>query len=295
MRQVKDNPRRRFLQRLLAASLLPMAGFTTNAWSDGNDMVRRLRINLGFRNPLPRELRQQRFWCYLPFWKIPCQRLVTVHVSTGHRLLKDRLGHNILALDFDRISPFTHKLVSITCELALNAATAPNLLMADTVTWLRPERHVESDDPEIRKQAATFRRNTPMDSAFAIYEWIRANIDYAGYIAPDLGARYALAKRRGDCTEFSCLVVAFARALGIPARVVGGYVTDRDFVLRPDLYHNWAELHIDDAWRIVDAQKGNWLASSLSYIAFHVHSSEAMNDLGFEHRYRMEGDLQVET
>ena len=116
---------------------------------------------------------------------------------------------------------------------------------------------------------------------------------YAGYLADDLGALSALEHRRGDCTEYADLVVALARANGIPARMVGGYVTDRDCGPRPQDYHNWAELYHEGAWRVVDAQKGICLEQGSQYVAFRIYRDAPINAVGLAHRYRLQGELQV--
>jgi hypothetical protein len=87
--------------------------------------------------------------------------------------------------------------------------------------------------------------------------------------------------------------VALAPANGIPARMVGGYVTDRDAAPQPQDYHNWAQLYLGGAWRTVDAQKENWLSSSAQYIVFRVYRDVPTNLVGPAHRYRIEGDLKV--
>ncbi|MDR0577164.1 MAG: transglutaminase-like domain-containing protein [Candidatus Accumulibacter sp.] len=294
MRQLSFYGRRRSLRQILAAPL--MAAFTggpSAAFTESASSLRRLRLNLGFRNPQARSLSAQRFWCYLPVGPTTVQRLVIVEVSTEYRLLHDRLAHNILELNFDGFPPYAYKQVHVTCEVELRAVTETGSVSGNK-DWLRPEPYVESDDSSVRRQAEVLRQKTPEASARAIYDWVRANLAYAGYIAHDLGARYALEARRGDCTEYAGLVVALARSLGIPARVIGGYVTERDLVLRANAYHNWAELLFGGAWRIVDAQKENWCAPSQTYIGFRIHSPDPVNLLGTAHRYRVEGEIQVE-
>jgi hypothetical protein len=293
--------RRQFLQGLAALSLagaatqvgaLPPAG----AEAGTGTLLRRLRFGLTFTNPMNSALQDQRFWCYLPATVMPGQRLQSVQVSTAHQVQDDALGHNILALAFDHFPPLAQKVVSVTLEVALhaelNTAAQPQLL-ANPQIWLTVERFIESDDPRIRALAAGLHRATALDSTRVIYDWVQANMAYAGYIADDLGALQGLLTRRGDCTEYADLVVALARANSIPARMIGGYVTDRDSALRPQDYHNWAEVYLDGAWRVVDAQKGNWLAPPQQYVAFRIYRDAAVNAVGLAHRYRVQGDLKV--
>jgi protein-glutamine gamma-glutamyltransferase len=60
-----------------------------------------------------------------------------------------------------------------------------------------------------------------------------------------------LRSRRGDCTEFSQLFVALARAASIPAREVSGLVYLGDEI-QGFGGHSWAEVVVDGRWLAVD-------------------------------------------
>jgi len=238
-------------------------------------------------------LEGQRFWCYLPASIAPSQYLVDLNVSMVHRLHIDVLGHNILELSFELFPALAQKVVTMTAELDLSTVKQLNSL-PDRIMWLRAERFIEAEDSRIHEMAAMLRRQSDMETARAIYDWVRGNLTYAGYLAEDLGALQALLTRRGDCTEYASLVVALARACGICARMLGGYVVDRDVVVRPQDYHNWAELHLNGCWQLVDAQKENWLETfAQQYVAVRVYRDKPTNEVGIAHRYRMDGDLHV--
>jgi transglutaminase-like putative cysteine protease len=253
---------------------------------------RRLRFTLHFENPYNRSLKNQRFWCYLPM-EIPIrQHLNRVSVPATHQVIEDGLGHRILHIAFDDIPPLAQKVFPLGVELMLGMQIEPEVL-AQRHDWLVPEQFIESDDPLVHETAQTLRRTSDEATARAIFEWVQNHLTYAGYVADDLGARYALENRRGDCTEYADLVVALARANGIPARMVGGYVLTRDAALRPQDYHNWAELFLGNKWHIVDAQKNSWFPTETQYIAFRVYRDKAINPIGLAHRYRLEGDMVV--
>lgn len=282
--------RRAFLQGLL----LPLVGVAHPACADDGVQVRRLRFTLSFTNPLPRALENQAFWCYLPSSATAGQRLRETRVAVPHQVTRDAVGHEILELKFDQFAALGQKVISVTAELECDAdAAAQAHPLPDAQAWLASERFIEVDDPRIRAQASVLRGATASDTARAIYEWVRQNMRYAGYLADDMGALQALLQLRGDCTEYADLVVALARAAGIPARMVGGYVTDRDAALKPQDYHNWAELYLENVWRIVDAQKENWLPPVAQYISFRIYRDAPSNAVGMAHRYRLQGQLQV--
>ena len=70
----------------------------------------------------------------------------------------------------------------------------------------------------------------------------------------DLASQVAIS-REGDCTEHAVLLVALARAIGKPARVVLGVLLadTRDGV--GSFGHAWAEIHDGDGWQIADATR----------------------------------------
>jgi hemolysin-activating ACP:hemolysin acyltransferase len=280
----------------LAAALAALPG--TAAAQAGIVQRRRLRFVLTFANPLARELTDQKFWCYLPAHLEPRQALAGVAVSEPHDIDTDILGHRILVLAFARFPGYGRKVVTMDAEVTLRPGVergtpgAPDEL-ALRAAWLGPERYIEADAAEIRSLAAQLRGANELESTRNIYDWVRNSLNYAGYMADEFGALHALRYRRGDCTEYADLVVALARANGIPARTAGGYVTVRDATPRPQDYHNWAEVYLSGAWRIVDAQKENWLGSSQEYLVFRIHTTAVRNPLGSAHRFRMQGSLQV--
>jgi hypothetical protein len=285
--------RRRFLGSLLAVPMLAMA-----AGAAGMGGARRLRFTLSFANPSDRPLVSQAFWCYLPAELAGLQHLSGLEVSMPHVVERDLLGHRVLALSFAQLPPMGRQLVTVTAAVEMGGAqlapAAPPGRGSDGLAaWLGPERFIESGAAEIAALAASLRRQGELETARAIYDWVRANLNYAGYIADDLGALAALASRSGDCTEYADLVVALARACGIPARMAGGYVVDHDSAPRPQDYHNWAQLYLDGAWRTVDAQKECWLDSPASYVVFRLYRDVATNPVGLAHRYRVQGGMEV--
>ncbi len=288
--------RRQFLHR--SAVLLSGANLLRPrlAWAEidasAGTVLRRLRFTYTFSNPLQQELPAQTFWCYLPAELGAQQRLREVQVRPAHRVLQDGLGHRILEMQFANVAPLAQKVVSLTTEIELNPL-AKQAALVDSAAWLAPERFIEVEHAEIRLQAQRLRRDSPSATARAIYEWVQDYMQYAGYIADDLGALHALRTRQGDCTEYADLVVALARANGIPARMAGGYVNAADSAPRFDDYHNWAELYLDGGWRVVDAQKGHWWPTKPLYVLFRIYRDQASNPLGHAHRYRLDGQLQL--
>lgn len=252
---------------------------------------RRLRMQVLFHNPLPRELSDQRFWCYLPMTDSG-QILSQVEVSVQHQVTMDAWGHQVLSLQFDRFPAYGSQTVGISVVVSkseMTCAQAPD----DPRRWLRPSMFVESDAPEIRELGRQLHKSTDMQTLESIYQWVKEAMAYEGYVPQDRGALHALRMRSGDCTEYAALVVALSRANGIPARMLGGYVSDRDAVLRAVDYHNWAEVLLDGVWGIVDAQKEHWMPMRRHYVPFEIYRDQVTNDMGAAHRYKLAGEIEV--
>ncbi len=84
------------------------------------------------------------------------------------------------------------------------------------------------------------------DRLIALMEEVRARVDYrAGVTQPSTTADEALQLGAGVCQDHAHLFIAAARAIGVPARYVGGYLWagsgDED-----QASHAWAEAYLQD-------------------------------------------------
>jgi hypothetical protein len=87
------------------------------------------------------------------------------------------------------------------------------------------------------------------DKAEAIFNWVRDNLTYSYYYNTKKGALGALSSRTANCCDHSHLVVALARAAGIPARYQHGTCKFGDGWFG----HVWAQLYVDGSWYYADA------------------------------------------
>jgi transglutaminase-like putative cysteine protease len=136
----------------------------------------------------------------------------------------------------------------------------------DTEPFLRSERFIESDDPQIRAKAEELAggESDPCEIVEAIYDFVITSITYEGYIADAQGALYCLRNRSGDCTEFAALMTALCRAAGIPARMLEGVTDDAG-----DEIHAWMEAYLpgigwvpfDPTWGRHRGQRDKYLAA----------------------------------
>lgn len=227
------------------------------------------------------------FVAFTPNAQAGIYECLTVESSESSELTTDELGNQYLRFKFDTVPPFGKKIIHVRAELGVNKTPKPALLDSPE-RYLNPEPLIESEDPNIKKlAAATLSQSNPEKSARRVFDWIGNNLRYSGYLGDARGAAYALKHRAGDCTEYASLFVAFCRAVGIPARVVSGFVQAEGGVLSQADYHDWAEIRLGDAWRTVDPQRGRFLEKEDEYLAFVIHGSGEGNSLKSTYRYRV--------
>ena len=82
-----------------------------------------------------------------------------------------------------------------------------------------------------------------------IAEWVKAHIAYEPVSHSGTTAADTLLARAGICRDFAHIMVACARACGVPARFVSSYA----FALDPPDFHAVAELWLGGRWHLVDA------------------------------------------
>jgi hypothetical protein len=124
---------------------------------------------------------------------------------------------------------------------------------------LAAEPRLSPDDTAVTGRARALAGNTEnaRDAALALTAWVHRNI---ATVAGEPGIRPAgavLAAARGTPEEQAILLVAMARRLGLPARLVGGIVLSKEGART----HTWAELFIGD-WVPMDPAEGTGVASS---------------------------------
>lgn len=313
-----DVARRKALVRLLQLGASPALGLALglSPWphhaaaaiattvpkdhSAADDIERRLRFEIQLHNPSGAPLPPQPLWFCGPISRSSTQTLLSVTSSQPFQRRDEWGGHTLLHWQTPALPPHGVRGFTLDVVLRLNTLSRPSDPGAIAPSpYLLPERFMESDHPAIVALAYTLRRPTPRATARAVYDWVRSQLSYAGYVPDDLGAAQALHALRGDCTEYAYLVVALCRALGLPARAVGGFVVVHDAAPRATDYHNWAEVHLEGAWRLVDAQREAMFDKPpptddpSRYVAFRLIGDRPVGPLGQAHRFSTEGPAQV--
>jgi transglutaminase-like putative cysteine protease len=191
-----------------------------------------------------------------------------IKLSLQNEQLHSMAGANSTALTLS-LPPYGKRSFSIAAEVGtfseprfLNAAVLPETLASS--------QFVQSDALEIRTLASQLMGKTPTETAKRIFDWQLESLAASHFTREHLGALTALSTRQGDCTEFAYLFAALARSNKVPARIIAGFVAEKDKVLKPGEFHNWAEFYDGRVWRIADANRKVFDAGYESYIAFGV-------------------------
>lgn len=120
--------------------------------------------------------------------------------------------------------------------------------------YLKPELHIDSDHPDIIDQAQKLIGKTDAATARKIYHFVHNNVTYGEYLPQPQGSITTLNTRKGDCTDFTHLMVALCRANNIPAKAVYGITSPHHNTPK----HEWAEIYLTGiGWICFDPTLGN--------------------------------------
>lgn len=144
---------------------------------------------------------------------------------------------------------------SITLPTTSGGSSGSTTTLANAAAYLVSTTNAPANNPTIKNLAASITKGktTTLAKAQAIFNWVRDNLSYSYYYNTVKGALGALSSRSANCVDTSHLVVALARAAGIPARYQHGYCHFSDGWFG----HVWAQLYVDGKWYYADAINDN--------------------------------------
>jgi len=128
------------------------------------------------------------------------------------------------------------------------AITPRGELPAEVIPYLWPSRYCESDRFE-----AFVQREFPETAGGAkileMAHWIHDHVDYQlGSSDATTSSVDVFVKRQGVCRDFAHLLASFARAAGVPARLVSAYAWQLD----PPDFHAVVEVWLAGNWYLID-------------------------------------------
>lgn len=128
--------------------------------------------------------------------------------------------------------------------------------------YLKPTPIIDSDSESVREKAQELTQGLeePIEKAKALFYFVRDHIKYNVYVPKHLAENFraseTLSRGQGYCVQKAVLLVALARAVGIPARL--GFAIIRNNLISPKLYqvmktnilpwHGYAELYLQEKW-----------------------------------------------
>ena len=164
----------------------------------------------------------------------------------------ESIGQRTWALGTGRFTATYRGTVSIDrppFALETLSTVAPRALPGLVVPYLLPSRYVGSH----RFESFVDRRFGHLaggSKVAAMRDWIERELHYvAGASTCDTTAGDTFVRREGVCRDYAHLLAAFARAGGIPARLVSVYAPGVD----PPDFHAVVEVWLDHGWWLVDA------------------------------------------
>ena len=157
-------------------------------------------------------------------------------------------------------------------------------------TFLRPSQLVSYDRDSLcvakaRELAASC--GTDAEVASAIYGYLVDNIRYDRKKAATVQSGYlpdpdeTLATGKGICFDYASLAAAMMRSLGIPCKLITGYVGQ-------DTYHAWNSFYLQDqGWVTVEirAAPNSWQRVDITFAAGGTPADALMDDSRYTTRY----------
>ena len=134
-------------------------------------------------------------------------------------------------------------------DIAAMKSDAPRFLTGEATGFLMPSRFCPSDEfqPFV---AAEFGGLTGGTLVAALRDWIEEKFTYApGSSGATTTALETFVQRQGVCRDYAHVMIALARAGGVPARFASVYAPHVD----PPDFHAVAEVWLEDGWHFVDA------------------------------------------
>jgi hypothetical protein len=204
----------------------------------------------------------------------PNQKVIDMQVAPGtYSLASDEYGNSYAQIEISNLASQQSVNVEITYQVRVYEVSAKldkcvGKLPSDLTS---PERYIESNSRQILDLSSMLTKGTgtACEETRAFYDYVTENMSYSGYNPGDAGARQAALTLSGDCTEFSDLLVALNRSVGIPARFMEGVMCCTDFGYdEGQIKHNWVEVYLPGAgWSPIDPTWGRFPDRREEYFA----------------------------
>ncbi|MBN2428955.1 MAG: transglutaminase domain-containing protein [Deltaproteobacteria bacterium] len=275
-----------------AGLLLVLAGIVCLVLPDDDGPavppVRRIvHYRFSLANQTNRSVSEATFFTFAPLASSPFQSCSKLTTSQPFSYETDSNGNRFLRFDLKNIAPFARQEIKVTVQMDMFSGARRESFAPQKTDFLSPSQNIESNAPQLLKQALLLASKGKSDPARDIFDWVAGHVRYAGASGKDKGALHALRSGAGDCTDMALLFTALCRAAGIPCRTVGGFICDRNMNLTASSYHNWAEFFAAGQWWIADVTNASFKPDGANYVVFHLYGDGAEEKF---QRFRVAGE-----
>ena len=125
------------------------------------------------------------------------------------------------------------------------------------------------------------------DMASAVYDYLVKNVKYDNKKAKTVQSGYlpvpdeTLETGKGICFDYAALAAAMLRSVGIPCRLITGYVDE-------ETYHAWNSFYLSEqGWVTVEikAQPKSWQRVDITFAAGGTSAEKLLNDERYTTRF----------
>lgn len=243
-----------------AHSQAPQSGLPSISVASTQTYTVQQNLSLTNKGSLPPE--KQNLWVALIQDVPPYQEVLTRKISPKkYILVADEYGNQYAEFDLSDHPPGTVINIEIEYQVRVNEinynleSCAGDLLDE----FIDAELHIESSNPQIIQLGKELSKGkkTPCQQVRAFYDYAGDELIYT-YNRDSWGAQAATGLMGSDCTEYASLVIALARAEGIPARYYEGllYLKGKQEGLAQS-EHAWLEAYFPGTgWVALDPTLG---------------------------------------
>lgn len=177
---------------------------------------------------------------------------VSPHVHFARVAAQDGIGERIWVRAEDRLLVNYRATVAIQrllTECADLAIVPPHQLPGETVQYLMGSRYCPADQFQSFVEAE-FGGVAGGARVIAMRDWIQRYFRYVpGVSNTETTAADTFIRREGVCRDYAHVLITFARAAGIPARIASVYALG----VEPQDFHAVAEIFLGGEWHLLDA------------------------------------------
>jgi transglutaminase-like putative cysteine protease len=201
-------------------------------------------------------------------------RVVEAHIPAPHTRLRIALHARVRV---ERAPPPAFALTPSWEATRKAASVAPSLSAQSPVHWLYPSRLAPLHEPITAYARASFSPGRPiLEGAFELTRRIHADFTYdpkATHVATPLAQ--AFERRGGVCQDFTHIMIAGLRGLGLPAAYVSGYLRTiaaegQARLEGADASHAWASVWCGQEFGWLDLDPTNAMAVENDHIVIAI-------------------------